>query len=55
MLKVPVEERLCGSVALAILAAWQGATMVRTHDVRATMQALILGENIKKAENKGNY
>jgi dihydropteroate synthase len=50
MLKISVEERICGSVALAILAAWQGAVIVRTHDVRATMQALILCNRIKKAE-----
>src|SRR5699024_9842166 len=54
MLKVPVEERLCSSVSLAALAAWQGATIIRTHDVQATMQALILCGNIKRAENKGD-
>lgn len=55
MVKVPVEERLCSSVSLAVLAAWQGAAMVRTHDVQATMQALILCDSIKRAENKGDY
>ncbi len=36
----PVGERTAGAVAAAALAAWQGARIVRTHDVRATMDAL---------------
>ena len=36
----PVEERLSGSLAAAVVAAWQGARIVRAHDVRATVQAL---------------
>ncbi|MGR6033975.1 MAG: dihydropteroate synthase [Candidatus Nitrosoglobus sp.] len=55
LLKTSVEERLCGSVALATLAVWKGAIMVRTHDVRATMQALILCNSVKGAEDKGNH
>lgn len=35
-----VDERLPGGIAAAALAAWQGARIVRTHDVRATMDAL---------------
>lgn len=50
MLKMPVEERLYGSLALATLAVWQGAAIVRTHDVQATAQALILCNGIRKAE-----
>ncbi|ADJ27515.1 dihydropteroate synthase [Nitrosococcus watsonii] len=50
MLTLPVEERLYGGLALATLAAWQGATIVRTHDVQATMQALTLCDNVQKAE-----
>lgn len=50
MLKLPVGERLYGSLALAALAAWQGATLVRTHDVQATMQVLALCDNAQKAE-----
>jgi dihydropteroate synthase len=33
-------ERVAGGIAAAALAAWQGARIVRTHDVRATMDAL---------------
>jgi dihydropteroate synthase len=36
----PVGEREAGGVAAAVVAAWQGARIVRTHDVRATMDAL---------------
>ncbi|HXH03296.1 MAG TPA: dihydropteroate synthase [Candidatus Competibacteraceae bacterium] len=35
-----VDERMHGSVAAAVLAAWQGAHIVRVHDVRATVDAL---------------
>jgi dihydropteroate synthase len=33
-------EREAGGLAAAAIAAWQGARIVRTHDVRATMDAL---------------
>ena len=35
-LDLPVAERLEGSLAVAALAAWQGAQIVRAHDVAAT-------------------
>ena len=35
----PVEDRLEGSLALAVWAMEKGAAMVRVHDVRATVQA----------------
>lgn len=40
LLGLPVEERLQTSVALAVLAAWQGARIIRVHDVAATVQAV---------------
>ena len=40
LLDRPADERLAGGLAAAALAAWQGARIVRTHDVRATMDAL---------------
>jgi dihydropteroate synthase len=40
LLDAPVGERLSGSLAAAVLAAWQGARIIRTHDVRETVQAL---------------
>ena len=36
----PPGERLYGSLAAAVIAAWQGAQILRVHDVRATAQAL---------------
>lgn len=38
----PVEQRLAGSVALALLAAQRGARVLRVHDVKETRQALQL-------------
>ena len=35
-----VEQRLPASIALAALAVWQGAMIIRTHDVRATADAV---------------
>lgn len=35
-----VGQRLYGGLAAAVLAVWQGAAMIRTHDVRATLDAI---------------
>ena len=48
-LDLPADERLYGTLAATAVAAWLGATVFRTHDVRATRQTLdmvasILGE-----------
>ncbi len=40
LLKAPVEERLSGGLAAAVIACWQGAHIIRTHDVRETVQAM---------------
>ena len=40
LLNVSTDERLIGSVAMALLAAQKGAAMVRVHDVTETVQAL---------------
>lgn len=40
LLEAPVNERLPGSLAAAVLAAWQGAGVIRAHDVKETVQAL---------------
>ncbi len=36
----PVDGRLAGSIALATLAAWNGAAIIRAHDVAATVDAM---------------
>ncbi|HEX8369180.1 MAG TPA: dihydropteroate synthase [Pyrinomonadaceae bacterium] len=45
---VPVDERLNGSLASAAIAVWNGANIVRVHDVKATVEALKIVEAIKK-------
>ncbi len=42
VLDKPVEERLYGSLAAASLALWQGANIIRAHDVAATMDVMRL-------------
>lgn len=49
VLDLPVAERLYGSIALAALAVWQGAAIVRAHDVAATVQALKAVAAVKAA------
>ncbi len=44
VLQCPVDDRLGGSLASALWAAQRGATLVRVHDVGATVQALTLLE-----------
>lgn len=39
----PVDERLAGSLACALIGLQQGARFIRVHDVRATMDALRVG------------
>ena len=44
------DERINGSIALATLAAWQNANILRVHDVKATADALKLCQAVKTAE-----
>jgi dihydropteroate synthase len=43
---VPVEQRLYGSIAAATIAVLGGASLIRTHDVAATRQALLVAAAI---------
>ena len=45
----PVTERLGGSIAAHVLAMESGAAIIRTHDVRETLQALKVVSAIRKA------
>ena len=45
-----VDERLHGSIALATLAAWMNANILRVHDVKATADALKLCQAVKKSQ-----
>lgn len=51
MLKVSVDERLAGSLALASIAVWQGAKLIRTHDVRETVQAVKLTQHVQQVKD----
>lgn len=42
VLNLGVDARVYGGLALAVLAVWQGARIVRTHDVAATAQAIAM-------------
>lgn len=46
----PLDQRLFGSVAAAVIAAWQGASIVRVHDVRATVDAIRVCDVVRNAE-----
>jgi dihydropteroate synthase len=46
----PVDQRLAGSVALALLAAQNGARLLRVHDVAETADALTLWTAMKEAD-----
>ena len=46
----PADERLFGSVALATLAAWKNANILRVHDVKATVDAIRLCQAVKETE-----
>ncbi len=43
----PPDERLQGSLASAAIAVWNGAKIVRVHDVRATVETLKVVDRIK--------
>ncbi|MBK1734258.1 dihydropteroate synthase [Halorhodospira abdelmalekii] len=44
----PAEQRVVGSAAAAALAVWQGARIVRTHDVAATVDAVAIAETARR-------
>jgi dihydropteroate synthase len=50
LLDRPVEQRLYGGLALAVYARQQGANIVRTHDVAATVDALRVVEAVGGTE-----
>lgn len=50
ILDKPVHERLYGSLTFAALAAWQGATIIRAHDIAATRETLHIINTIFQAK-----
>lgn len=52
LLNAPLDERLIGSLAAAVIAAWQGAGIIRVHDVRETVQALCVCAAVRAASSE---
>jgi dihydropteroate synthase len=50
LLKVSVEERLAASLSLAAISAWQGAKIIRSHDVLETVQAIMMCDHVMKVK-----
>jgi dihydropteroate synthase len=50
VLGLPVDKRIYPGVALAVLAVWLGAAIVRSHDVRATREAIEMCHAVRMAE-----
>ena len=46
-LDLGIDERLEGTLAATAIAAWQGATVFRAHDVRATRRVLDMVASIR--------
>lgn len=46
----PADQRLPASLAAAVIAVWQGATMVRAHDVKATVEALRVTDAVQRTK-----
>jgi dihydropteroate synthase len=49
----PVEERLAGGLALATLAAREGAAIIRSHDVAPTLDVLAVTAAVLAANEPG--
>jgi len=49
VLGLPVDKRLYPGVALAVIAVWQGAAVIRTHDVAATRDAIAMCQAVRDA------
>jgi dihydropteroate synthase len=52
ILGLPVDQRLYAGLALAVLAAWQGAAIVRCHDVRQTREAILMCQAVRDAREQ---
>jgi len=51
LLKVSVEERLAASLSLASISVWQGAKIIRSHDVRETVQAIMMCDHVMQVND----
>ncbi len=55
LLNVGPDQRLPGSLACAVMAAMQGAQIVRVHDVKETVEAMRVVEATLSAKDKKYY
>src|SRR5262249_2400293 len=53
ILDLPVDQRLEGSLAAAAIAVFQGARIVRAHDVAATVRAVRIADALRAARAEG--
>ena len=52
LLEREVDERLAGSVAMAAIAAWSGASIIRAHDIAETKDAVRVAAALRGARQK---
>jgi dihydropteroate synthase len=52
---LPASERMVPSVAAAVLAAERGASILRVHDVRETVQALAVWQAMRQAVRQASH
>ncbi len=52
ILEAPVDARQSGGVAAAVIAVLKGASLIRTHDVQATVEALRVVMAIEQVDNE---
>ncbi|MBL4868549.1 MAG: dihydropteroate synthase [Pseudomonadales bacterium] len=50
VLEKPVEQRMVGSVAVAVIAAMNGASIIRVHDVAETVEAIKMTQAVIEAK-----
>ena len=55
LLNVGPDQRLPGSLACAVMAAMQGAQIIRVHDVKETVEAMRVVEATLSAKDKKYY
>lgn len=51
---VPVDQRLFGSIAAAVMAFERGASILRVHDVKQTVEALKIADAVIKISTEGS-
>lgn len=51
LLKVSIEQRLAASLSLAAVSVWQGAKIIRSHDVLETVQAIMMCDHVMKVKD----